>query len=164
MEITMPPDAGEPGFGVVPLDKARTLDGLDVFKEVLAGRIPAPPITRALGFRLSEIERGRAVFTYQPVFDHYNPLGTVHGGVAATLLDSAMGCAVHATLKAGQGFTTLEIKVNYVRAMTDKTSLVRAEGKVISAGSRIATAEGRLIDAEGKLLAHATTTCLILTI
>lgn len=161
----MAPDSADakfgPSFGVVPLDKARTLDGIDVFREVLAGRMPAPPIAQSLGFELSEIEPGRAVFAYQPVYDHYNPLGTVHGGVAATLLDSAMGCAVHSTLKAGHGFTTLEIKVNYVRAMTDKTSRVRAEGKVVSAGSRVATAEGKLIDAAGRLLAHGTTTCLI---
>jgi uncharacterized protein (TIGR00369 family) len=95
------------------------------------------------------------------VFGHYNPLGTVHGGVAATLLDSVMGCCIHTTLKAGVGFTTLEIKVNYVRAMTDKTGPVRVEGKVISAGSRIATSEGKLYDGAGKLLAHGTTTCLI---
>jgi uncharacterized protein (TIGR00369 family) len=160
----MAPDSGEPGFGVVPPDKARTLDGIDVFREVLAGRLPAPPICRALGFRMTELELGRAVFAYEPVFDHYNPLGTVHGGVAATLLDSAMGCCVHSILKAGQAFTTLEIKINYVRAMTDKTGLVRAEGKLISNGSRIATAEGKLVDAAGKLLAHGTTTCLIFTI
>src|SRR5215469_3022593 len=145
-ESLMSPDSGDPGFGVIPLDKVRSLDAIEIFKEILAGRLPAPPITRALGFQLTEIEPGRAVFSYQPVFDHYNPLGTVHGGIAATLLDSAMGCAVHSTLKAGQGFTTLEIKINYVRAMTDKTGLVRAEGKVLSAGSRVATAEGRLVD------------------
>ena len=160
----MAPDSGDVGFGVVPLEKARTMDALALFQEMLAGRLPAPPIARALGFRMSEVELGRVVFGYEPVFEHYNPLGSIHGGIAATLLDSVMGCAIHSTLKAGVGFTTLEIKVNYVRAMTDKTSLVRAEGKVISAGSRIATAEGRLIDAEGKLLAHSTTTCLIMAV
>jgi uncharacterized protein (TIGR00369 family) len=91
-------------------------------------------------------------------------LGSIHGGIAATLLDSVMGCAIHSTLKAGIGFTTLEIKVNYVRAMTDKTGPVKAEGKIINVGSRIATAEGRLIDAAGKLLAHGTTTCMIFPI
>jgi uncharacterized protein (TIGR00369 family) len=164
MVTTMAPDSGDVGFGVIPPEKARTMDAIDVFKELLAGRLPAPPICQALGFQLAEVDPGRAVFTYRPVFDHYNPLGSVHGGVAATLLDSAMGCAIHSTLKAGQGFTTLEIKVSYVRAMSDKTGLVRAEGKVISAGSRVATAEGRLVDASGKLLAHATTTCLILSL
>ena len=152
------------GYGVVPLEQARAMDGLTLFKGLLEGRFPAPPITKALGFRVSEVELGRVVFDYTPVFDHFNPLGTVHGGIAATLLDSVMGCAIHSTLKAGNGFTTLEIKVNYVRAMTHKTGLVKAEGKIINVGSRIATAEGRLVDPDGKLLAHGTTTCLIFPI
>lgn len=156
--------AGEAGFGVVPIEVARTLDGLDLFKGLLAGKFPAPPITKTLGFSLIEVEEGRVVFGYTPVFDHYNPLGSVHGGVAATLLDSVMGCCIHTKLKAGSGYTTVEIKVNYVRAMTDKTGPVRAEGKVINVGSRIATSEGRLTDASGKLLAHGTTTCLIFPI
>ena len=104
------------------------------------------------------------VFGYEPVFAHYNPLGSVGGGIAATLLDSVMGCCIHTTLKAGTGYTTVEIKVNYVRAMTDKTGPVKAEGKVINVGSRIATSEGKLYDAAGKLLAHGTTTCLIFPI
>ena len=149
------------GYGVVPIEQARTMDGLTLFQGLLEGKFPAPPIGRALGFRVSEVEFGRVAFTYTPVFDHYNPLGTVHGGIAATLLDSVMGCCIHTTLKAGTGYTTVEIKVNYVRAMTDKTGPVTAEGKVINVGSRIATSEGRLTDASGKLLAHGTTTCLI---
>jgi uncharacterized protein (TIGR00369 family) len=156
--------AGDAGFGVVPIEVARALDGLDLFKGLLAGKYPAPPITKALGFSLIEVEEGRVVFGYTPVFDHYNPLGSVHGGVAATLLDSVMGCCIHTMLKAGIGYTTVEIKVNYVRAMTDKTGPVRAEGKVINVGSRIGTSEGRLVDAAGKLLAHGTTTCLIFPI
>jgi uncharacterized protein (TIGR00369 family) len=161
METTMAPDSGDAGFGVIPLDTARTMDALPLFQEMLAGRLPAPPISRAIGFRLSEVELGRVVFSYEPNAEHYNPLGSIHGGIAATLLDSVMGCAIHSTLKAGIGFTTLEIKVNYVRAMTHKTGLVKAEGKIINVGSRIATAEGRIVDGEGKLLAHGTTTCLI---
>jgi uncharacterized protein (TIGR00369 family) len=161
MEMAMEADAG---FGVVPLEQVRALDGLDLFKGLMEGRFPAPPIAKVLGFQVAEVEQGRVVFTYTPVFDHYNPLGTVHGGVAATLLDSVMGCCVHTTLKAGIGYTTVEIKVNYVRAMTDKTGPVRVEGKVINVGSRIATAEGRLHDKEGRLLAHGTTTCLIFPI
>jgi uncharacterized protein (TIGR00369 family) len=164
METMMAPDSGDAGFGVIPLDKARTTDALTLFEEMLAGRLPAPPITRALGFRLSEVERGHVVFTYDPVFEHYNPMGSVHGGIAATLLDSVMGCAVHTSLKAGIGCTTVEIKVNYVRAMTDKTGPVKADGRIINVGSRIATAEGRLVDGDGKLLAHGTTTCLIFPI
>lgn len=154
----------EAGFGVVPIEKARTMDGLTLFGEIRAGRLPAPPIAKVLGFWLDEVEAGRVVFAYKPVLDHYNPLGSVHGGIAATLLDSVMGCAIHTMLKAGTGFTTVEIKINYVRAMTDRTGEVRAEGKVINLGSRIATAEGRLTDAAGKLMAHGTTTCLLFPI
>lgn len=152
------------GYGVVPIEQARTMDGLTLFKGLLEGKFPAPPIGRALGFRVSEVELGRVAFSYTPVFEHYNPLGTVHGGIAATLLDSVMGCCIHTTLKAGIGYTTVEIKVNYVRAMTDRTGPVRAEGKVINVGSRIGTSEGRLTDASGRLLAHGTTTCLIFPI
>ena len=149
------------GYGVVPIDQARTMDGLTLFTEMVAGRLPAPPICKALGFWLSEVEQGRVAFVYEPSPDHYNPLGSIHGGVAATLLDSVMGCCIHTTLKAGIGYTTVEIKVNYVRGMTHTTGPVRAEGKVINVGSRIATSEGRLVDGAGKLLAHGTTTCLI---
>jgi uncharacterized protein (TIGR00369 family) len=152
------------GYGVVPIEQARTMDGMTLFGEIMAGRLPAPPMAKALGFWIEEVEPGRVVFGYEPVFDHYNPLGSVHGGVAATLLDSVMGCSIHSTLKAGIGYTTIEIKVNYVRAMTDRTGEVRAEGKVINVGSRIATAEARLVDATGRLLAHGTTTCLIFPI
>ena len=152
------------GFGVVPVETVRTMDGITLFKEMTAGRLPAPPIFQALGFGLTEVEAGRVVFQYEPNVAHYNPLGSIHGGVAATLLDSVMGCCIHTMLKAGTGYTTVEIKVNYVRAMTDKTGEVRAEGKVINVGSRIATSEARLVDASGKLLAHGTTTCLIFPI
>ncbi|HTR88420.1 MAG TPA: PaaI family thioesterase [Reyranella sp.] len=151
-------------YGVTPLEQVRGMDGLTFMRGIMEGRFPAPPIARALGFWMTEVEHGRVVFDYEPVFDHYNPLGSVHGGIAATLLDSVMGCCVHTTLKPGFGFTTLEIKVNYVRAMTDKTGEVRAEGKTINVGSRVATSEGRLVDSAGKLLAHGTTTCLIFPI
>ena len=152
------------GYGVVPIEQVRPMDGLALFQAIREGRLPAPPICKALGMTLEEVELGRVVFGYRPVSDHYNPLGTVHGGIAATLLDSVMGCCIHTMLKAGSGYTTVEIKVNYVRAMTDRTGPVRAEGKVINVGSRIATSEGRLTDASGKLLAHGTTTCLIFPI
>jgi uncharacterized protein (TIGR00369 family) len=161
METTM---TAEAGFGVVPLEQVRTMDGLTLIKGLMEGRFPAPPISEVLGFDVAEAEFGRVVFSYTPVSGHYNPLGTVHGGIAATLLDSVMGCCIHTTLKAGIGYTTVEIKVNYVRAMTDKTGPVRVEGKVINVGSRIATSEGRLTDASGKLLAHGTTTCLLFPI
>lgn len=152
------------GFGVTPVDQARSVDGLALMTGIMEGRFPAPPIAKALGFWMTKVEFGNVTFDYEPVFDHYNPLGSVHGGIAATLLDSVMGCCIHTTLKAGSGFTTLEIKVNYVRAMTDKTGPVKAEGKIINVGSRVATSEGRLVDASGKLLAHGTTTCLIFPI
>ena len=156
--------AATAGYGVVPIEQVRPMDGLALFQAIRDGRLPAPPICKALGMTLEEVELGRVVFGYRPVSDHYNPLGTVHGGIAATLLDSVMGCCIHTTLKAGTGYTTVEIKINYARAMTDKTGPVRAEGKIINVGSRIATSEGRLTDASGKLLAHGTTTCLIFPI
>lgn len=154
----MAPDAG---FGVLSLDDVRAVDGLTLFKGVMAGRYPAPPIARAIGFEIAEVELGHVVFTYTPLADHLNPLGSIHGGIAATMLDGVMGCCIHTMLKAGIGYTTLEIKVNYVRAMTEKTGKVRAEGKVINVGSRIGTSEGRLYDSKDRLLAHGTTTCLI---
>ena len=104
------------------------------------------------------------VFAGTPDLRHYNPIGVVHGGYAATLLDSCMGCAVHSALEAGQGYTTLELKVNYVRAMTVNTGRVRAEGKIINVGRQVATAEGRIVGDDGKLYAHGTTTCLVFPI
>jgi uncharacterized protein (TIGR00369 family) len=147
--------------GVTSLDQVKPLSGLEFLQGMLEGRFPPPPICATLKFELVEVEHGRAVFEGVPEFAFYNPIGVVHGGYAATLLDSCMGCAVHAGLPAGQAYTTLEFKINFVRAMTDKTGRVRAEGRVIHPGNRAATAEGNLYDARGKLLAHATTTCLI---
>jgi len=120
-----------------------------------------PGIGKTMGFSIVEIEAGRVVFGGQPDESVYNPIGSVHGGYAATLLDSAVGCAVHSTLKAGQGYTTLELKVAYHRAMTKDTGPVRAEGKVIQVGRRAAFAEGRLTDLEGRLYATATSTLLL---
>ncbi len=147
--------------GVTPLDQVQHLSGLEFMQGILEGRFPPAPIAAALKFELTEVEHSRAVFEGVPEFAFYNPIGSVHGGYAATLLDSCMGCAVHTTLPAGRAYTTLEFKINFVRAMTDKTGRVRAEGRVIHPGSRAATAEGNLYDAGGKLLAHATTTCMI---
>ena len=138
------------------------MSGLEFLRGIFEGRLPRPPISRTLGFEGIEVEKGRAVFAGTPDLNYYNPIGSVHGGYAATLLDSCMGCAVHSTLEAGQGYTTLELKVNFIRAMTAETGRVRAEGKLIHLGARTATAEGRVIDESGKLYAHATTTCLIL--
>lgn len=145
-----------------PLAEAgRSLSGLEYLQKIVAGELPRPPIGILMNFALEELSKGSAVFAVEPAEYHYNPIGVVHGGVAATLLDSAMGCAVHSTLPAGAGYTTLEIKVNYVRPMTVATGLVRCEANVIHTGARTATAEGRILDKDGKLYAHATTTCLI---
>lgn len=119
------------------------------------------PIADTLGFRLVEVERGFVVFEGSPGRQVYNPIGTVHGGYAATLLDSACGCAVHSRLEAGQGYTTLELKVAYHRAMTETTGMVRAEGRILSFGRRAAFAEAKLLDAEGRLCASATSTLLV---
>jgi uncharacterized protein (TIGR00369 family) len=135
--------------------------GLEFLQKIVDGELPPPPIAELLGFRLTKVESGRAVFEFEPAEFHYNPIGVVHGAMAGMLLDSAMGCSVHTTLPAGVGYTTLEFKVNLVRAVTMKTGLMRAEGKVIHSGSRVAAAEGRLVDAADKIYAHATTTCLI---
>lgn len=147
--------------GVVDADVLRSLSGLEFLRGIAEGRFPAPPISALLGFQPVEVESGRAVFAATPDVRHYNPIGSVHGGYAATLLDSCMACAVHSQLNAGQAYTTLEFKVNFVRPISANTGEVRAEGKVIHAGQRVASAEGRLTDAHGRLLAHATTTCLI---
>ena len=126
------------------------------------GTAPAAPIQDLLGFDLVDVSEGTAAFRYQPDARHRNPLGTVHGGVAMTLLDSAAGAAVHSTLGDGDGYTTLETKVNLVRAVRATTGPLRAEGSVIHRGRTVASAESRLISADGTLYAHATSTCLIL--
>lgn len=147
--------------GVARPDQVIGKSGVEIFEAMFAGEIPPAPIALTLGFLLVEARHGHAAFQGRPQFAHYNPLGTVHGGWIATLLDSAVGCAVHTTLVPGRAYTTLELKVNYVRALTERTPLVRAVGDVINVGSRVATAEGRLVGPDGTLYAHATTTCLI---
>lgn len=143
-------------------EAARRLTGMEFLQKMVAGELPPPPIAALMNFELVELSEGLAIFAVDPKEYHYNPIGVVHGGLAATLLDSAMGCAVHSTLPAGAGYSTLEIKVNFVRPITADTGRVRAEAKLIHLGGRTATAEGRVIDEAGKLYAHATTTCLIL--
>jgi uncharacterized protein (TIGR00369 family) len=137
------------------------LSGMQMFESMLNGRLPSSPISATLGFLLVHAEPGIAVFQGRPSEAYYNPLGTVHGGWFATLLDSAVGCAVHTTLPAGRAYTTIELKMNLVRALTDRVPLVRAEGRVVHAGKQVATAEGRLIGPDGTLYAHGSTTCLI---
>ena len=146
-----------------PLAEAgRGVSGLEFLQRIVSGELAPPPFAALLNFDLVEVSEGHAVFAVNPAEYHYNPIGVVHGGLAATLLDSAMGCAVHSTLPAGAGYTTLEIKVNFIRAMTAETGRVRCEAKIVHSGARTATAEGRIVDEAGKLYAHGTTTCLIL--
>lgn len=142
-------------------EAGRGLSGMEYLRKIIAGELPAPPMAALMNFQISELDEGRAVFTVEPAEYHYNPNGAVHGGLAATLLDSAMGCAVHSTLPAGVGYTTLEIKVNYLRPMTRVTGRVQAEAKALHVGRSTALAEARLTDAGGKLYAHATTMCII---
>ena len=149
------------GVGVPAHADLRTRAGADIFDAMGRGVLPMPPICETLDFWPVEWESGRMVFQGAPSPAHYNPLGSVHGGWIAAILDSAVGCAVHSTLPAGTGYTTVELKINYVRAVTLESGPLRAEGKVIHVGKQLATAEGRLHDARGRLYAHASTTCLV---
>ncbi|MBE7528920.1 MAG: PaaI family thioesterase [Chloroflexi bacterium] len=141
--------------------KATQMNGLDFFRAWQTGEVPAPPIGVLLNFWLKEVADGRIVFTMQPKEYHFNPIGAVHGGVIATILDSAMSCAVHTKLPVGGGYTTLEIKVNYIRPITTQTGQLDCVGDVIHLGRRMATAEGNLVDAAEKLYAHGTATCMV---
>jgi uncharacterized protein (TIGR00369 family) len=148
-----------------PLENAQRLvglTGLDAMRAIANGDVPAPPMAVLMDFRVTEVDEGKAVFSGQPAEFHYNPIGVVHGGLALTLLDSCMGCAVHTTLSTDEAYTTLEVKANLVRAITRDTGSLRAEGTVVHRGRRQATAEGRIVEeATGKLVAHGTTTCLV---
>ncbi len=137
------------------------MSGLEYLRAITRGELPSAPMADLMGFWLSEIGEGRAVFEVVPAEYHYNPIGTVHGGLACTLFDSAMGCAVHTTLPAGTGYTTIELKVNLLRPITTETGRLFCEGKTVHVGGRIATAEARLTDEAGRLYGHATTTCMI---
>jgi uncharacterized protein (TIGR00369 family) len=143
-------------------EAGRSMAGIEFLRAIRDRKLPAPPIGRLLGFDLVEVEPGHAVFEVTPGEQHYNPIGVVHGGLAMTLLDSAMGCAVQSKMPAGSGYTTLEAKTNLVRPITGDTGKLRAVGKLVHLGKRVATAEGKLEDAAGKLYAHATTTCIVL--
>lgn len=148
-------------YDLTPLEVMGAMTGLDFVRAIFAGRLPSPPIMQTIEPYDQVAENGAVAFSSVPGFRHYNPIGSVHGGYAATLLDSAMGLAVHTTLPVGSGYTTLEFKVSFIRGMTKDTGPVRTEGKVLHAGRRAATAEARIVDAKGRLLAHATTTCLV---
>ena len=142
---------------------ARSVSGLDYLRGIITGDYPAAPIAATLGFRPVEVDHGSAAFEGTPERFAYNPIGVVHGGWAATLLDSAMGCAVHTTLAAGKAYTTIDLAISLVRPLTDRTGRVRCEARVIHTGGTIVTAEGRVLDAAGVLYAHGTTTCLVMS-
>src|SRR5450759_834789 len=151
-------------FGVTPTEIMASMTGIDFVRAIFSGKLPAPPIMQTIEPFDSTAEPGVVVMHSTPGFRHYNPIGSVHGGYAATLLDSAMGLAVHTMLPPGTGYTTLEFKISFVRGMTQDTGPVRSEGRILSVGRRTATAEARITDANGRLLAHATTTCLVFEI
>jgi uncharacterized protein (TIGR00369 family) len=150
-----------PGAGVSTLAQIGSKNGLQTLQAMLQGELPYAPIFDTLDFLLIHVAAGETVFQGTPGLQHGNPLGTVHGGWFATLLDSALGCAVHTLLPSGRGYTTTQLNVNLVKALTPKVTRVRAEGKVIHCGRQLATAEARLVGPDGTLYAHATTTCLI---
>ena len=143
-------------------EAAGRMSGMEFLRAIRDGHLPGPPIAQLLGFRLVEVDSGHTVFEVTPGEQHYNPVGVVHGGLAMTLLDSAMACAVQTLTTPGGSCTTLEAKTHLVRVITARTGLLRAIGKVVHAGSRVATAEGRLVDAAGKVYAHGSTTCMFL--
>jgi uncharacterized protein (TIGR00369 family) len=151
-------------YGVISTAVLASMPGIDFVRGIFEGRLPEPPIMQGVEPFDCSAEPGAAVLHSVPGIRHYNPIGSVHGGYAAILLDSAMGLAVHSMLPAGSGYTTLEFKISFIRGMTKDTGAVRTEGKVLNVGRRTATAEVRILDAKSRLLAHATTTCLIFEI
>lgn len=150
-----------PDHGVATMAEIAGLTGLEQMQAMLDGKLPPPPIAQTLDFTLLRVAKGEVIFQGTPKFRHYNPMGTVHGGWYATLLDSALGCAVHTTMDPGRGYTTLELKINLVRALNERVPVVRAIGRVRHVGRQMATAEADLIGHDGKLYAHASTTCLV---
>jgi uncharacterized protein (TIGR00369 family) len=148
-------------YGVTPPEVMASMAGIDFVRAIFDGKLPSPPIMQTVEPFDCTAEPGVVVMHSIPGFRHYNPIGSVHGGYAATLLDSAMGLAVHSMLPAGSGYTTLEFKISFIRGMTTDTGEVRSEGRTLNVGRRAATAEARITDAKGRLLAHATTTCLV---
>ena len=151
-------------YGVTPAAVMASMPGLDFVRAIFSGKLPEPPIMQTIEPFDYSAEPGLITFQSVPGFRHYNPIGSVHGGYAATLLDSAMGLAVHTTLPPGTGYTTLEFKLSFIRGMTEDTGTIRTEGRTLHVGRRTATAEARITDSKGRLLAHATTTCLVFEI
>lgn len=159
-EVAAMLEAG-PGPGVSTPEQIAGKSGLELMQAILHGELPYASIAKTLDFMVVEIDKGRAVFQGRPGAQHLNPMGTVHGGWFATLLDSALGCAVHTMMPPGRAYTTAELSLNLVKALTPQVQRVRAEGQVIHCGKQLATAEARLIGPDGTLYAHATTTCLV---
>src|SRR6201994_5099309 len=151
-------------YGVTPTEIMASMPGIDFVRAVFSGKCRQPPIMETIGLFDCTAEPGVVVLNSVPGFGHYNPIGSVHGGYAAILLDSAMGLAVQSTLPAGTGYTTLEFKISFVRGMSETSGVIRTEGRVLNAGRRVATAEARITDAKDRLIAHATTTCLVFEI
>jgi uncharacterized protein (TIGR00369 family) len=147
--------------GLATRDQLAGLSGMDFFAGIREGRLPPPPFAETFNCVEISMKPGEVVFQGRPERRYCNPMGQIHGGWFATLLDTVVGCAVHSTLPVGKGFTTLELKINMVRALTDRVPVVRAEGRIVHAGRQVATAEGRIVGPDGKLYAHATTTCMI---
>ena len=148
-------------YGTVSADRQREMSGLEFVRGLVEGTLPLNTIAETLGYDIIEAENGRVVVVAEPKNSHLNPAGTVHGGLAATMLDSCMGLAIHSTLEKGVGSTTLEFKISFVRPITPETGLIKAEGTVINRGRRVGTADGRVTDSKGRVLVHGTTTCLI---
>ena len=148
-------------YGTVSAEQQKAMSGLEFVRGLADGTLPLNTIARTLGYDIAEAESGRVVVTAEPKDIHLNPAGTVHGGLAATMLDSAMGLAIQSTLEKGVAATTLEFKISFVRPITPETGPIKAEGTVINRGRRVGTAEGRVTDSNGRLLVHGTTTCLI---
>ena len=157
----MPTAIASKTYGTVSPDRQEEMSGLEFVQGLASGTLPLNTIAQTLGYDVTEAVSGRVVVTAEPTDSHLNPAGTVHGGLAATLLDSCMGLAILSTLEKGIGQTTLEFKISLVRTITPETGLIKAEGVVLNRGRRIGTAEGRITDRDGRLLAHGTTTCLI---
>jgi uncharacterized protein (TIGR00369 family) len=157
----MPSRVASKTYGTVAADTQKKMSGLELVQGLAEGTLPLNTIAQTLGYDVTEAANGRVVVTVEPNDTHLNPAGTVHGGLAATLLDSCMGLAIQSTLDKGVGQTTLEFKISLVRPITPQTGLITAEGVVMSRGRRVGTAEGRITDSNGRLLAHGTTTCLI---
>ena len=146
---------------MTPVDTRRGLSGIDYFRKMLAGEVPRPAMLELLDIRLAEVDQGRVVFTAVADERFYNGTGVAHGGFAATLLDTALGCAINSTMPAGKRFTTLELKVNLMRPLTREAGTVRCEARVVHVGGRTAVSEGRIVGQNGKLYAHGTTTCIV---